>query len=135
MKNPNKEIRALIYGILSSGQATPVFNAVLKATQPPYIFIGSQTFGKVGLKDTDTGNHTINIDVVTRFTDDYGGDKEANDITNDIQEALDTLAGQTTDNFTIITNNIDTSDMIYATDGAGRIVRQLTTIRNFVQQK
>jgi hypothetical protein len=134
MKNPNREIRALVYSTLSAALTTPIYNAVLKATQPPYIFIGSQTFNEASLKDTKAGNHTLTIDVVTRFTDDYGGDKQANDITSDMQEALAGLDGQSTDNFKIITHNIETSDMLYATDGAGRIVRQITTIRNFVQE-
>lgn len=127
-------MRALIYSTLSS-ISTPVYNAVLKSTNPPYVFIGSQTFVESSAKDTRMGEHTINIDVVSIFTEDYGGDKVVNDITSEIQELLDGIRGEETDNFYVITHKIDTSGMLYQTNGAERIVRQITTVRNLVQQK
>lgn len=134
MKNPKAEIRKLVYEMLS-GIETPVYNAVLKSNKPPYVFIGQQTFVETSLKDTNMGIHTILIDVVTTFTENFGGDKQANDISDEIGEILSTMADYSTDNFHVITANIDTDDMLYDTNGSERIVSQVTTIRNLIQQK
>jgi hypothetical protein len=134
MKNAELEIRELIYSKLDGVISVPVYNAVLKASNPPYVFIGAQTSTYANTKDTVMSEINTQIVVITEFTEDFGGDKLANEISADIREALGDLNTTLTCNFGIVTTKMNTPALIYVANGSSRIVQQVTNLINLVQQ-
>jgi len=90
MKDPNYSVRKAIYSRLNGNISynavnVPVYNRVEDAATYPYILLISDQATETDQNRSDYNNDAlVNIEVVTRFDSDDGGQKVANLIMNDI---------------------------------------------------
>jgi len=141
-KDATKEIRKhyveLLAGLEVNSKSIPVFNLAKVNSKPPYILIFGGTSENNDTKNGFSDNITVNVQVHTSFTGDFGGEEFADDVVNEIIErrydqSTPGVYGST-ENFNIITctRNIQEAARI-ETPTSVHILRQIQ-FSHFIEQ-
>jgi hypothetical protein len=86
-KSCDYELRKAYYEVLSgityNGKTIGVYDEIApNGAEYPLIILGSQTSSPSRSKDTFQSDALIEVSVISTFTSDFGGKKEANDLSN-----------------------------------------------------
>lgn len=132
MIDPTLEIRQHYLNRIA-GISVSAFNMPQQTDRPPFVVVTTRASQQQLTKcENKHWEVTTTFDIVVLTDGDYGGDKAAEDIANEIMPLIMVL-GQTA-NFRIVTQNVEASDPqpeIYTT---GRVIRKVILMSNFVSQ-
>lgn len=139
MKEVTTQIRqhhiGLIEPLIVNGQTIPVRNMISTTQSLPFVIVATRATGD-GTKCTRDWLVTTNLEVVVKTDGDWGGDKLAEDIANEIYEKIDgsrPVYGTTAD-FNITTQTVEAADPILEQFNNGRVIRKVVVIENYVSQ-
>lgn len=137
MKDASYPLRVGYFTLLDSVLSVPVYDAKADdAASGNYVIISEQTNSSDSSKDTFQYEHTITVDVVTRFTGNAATSKTADDIANAISQAIQptpSTCGLTVTGFNILTTNKD-SKGIKAQFGTEYIIRKILTFSHLITE-
>ena len=135
MKDASYALRVGYFALLDSALSVPVYDAKAdNLASGNYVIISEQTNSTDSSKDSFQYEHTITIDVVTRFTGNAATSKTADDIANAISQAVQptpSTCGLTVTGFNILTTNRDSKDL-KAQFGTEYIIRKLLTFSHLI---
>ncbi len=132
MIDPTLEIRKHYLSRLLS-LSVPAFNMPKQTVRPPFVVVSTRATQQTLTKCN--GRHwqvDTTFDIIVLSDGDWGGDKAAEDIANEMMPLVEPLSE--TVNFRIVNSNVDASDPqpeIYST---GRVIRKQIILTNFVSQ-
>ena len=132
MIDPTLEIRRYYVELLAGISAT--VGNIFPATQaPPFVVISTRA-NESGTKNTFDFTVTSTFDIVCKTSGDWGGDKLAEDIANEIMPLLIGTRGYygRTENFQIVTCTVEASDPFLELIGTGKVVRKILQVQNYV---
>ena len=131
MKDPTLQIRAHYIDLLDI--SVPVYNMATLSAEPPFVIISTRSQQAVNKTSFD---HTVTttMNIIVKTDGDWGGDKLAEDIANEILPLVTTRPYGQTDDFKIITNTVEASDPISEVTETGRAISKVITIENYVSQ-
>jgi hypothetical protein len=132
MIDPTLQIRQYYINRLS-GISCPVFNMPQQTDKPPFVVVTTRS-NQESLTKCEMYIHrvTTTFDIVVNTDGDWGGDKMAEDIANEITPLIMPL-GNTAD-FRIVTASIEGSDPLPELYTTGRIIRKVIILTNLVSQ-
>jgi len=132
MIDPTLEIRQH-YVTRLAGLSVPVFNMPQQTDRPPFVVIttraAQQQLTKCVQRHWDV---TTTFEIIVLTDGDWGGDKAAEDIANEMMPLVEPL-GNTT-NFQVVTCNVEATAPQAEIYSTGRLIRKVIIISNFVSQ-
>jgi len=132
MIDPTLEIRQE-YLTRLAGLSVPVFNMPQQTDRPPFVVITTRATQVQQTKcPTRNWDVTTNFEIIVLTDGDWGGDKAAEDIANEMMPLIEPL-GVTT-NFKLITGNVEATDPQTELYQTGRVIRKVVIVSNFVSQ-
>lgn len=130
-------MRVGYFTLLDSVLSVPVYDGKASDTASGnYVIISEQTNSTDSSKDSFQYEHTITVDVVTRFTGNSATSKTADDIANTISQAIQptpSTCGLTATGFNILTTNRDSKDL-KAQFGTEYIIRKVLTFSHLITE-
>lgn len=131
MTDPSYEIRKHYIDLLDI--SVPVLNYAT-TQDPPFVIVTTAAVG-AGTKNSYEWEVTTTMDIIVKTNGNWGGDKMADDIANEIMTLIDNKPdyGDTT-TFKIVTQEITGSSPIADITETGRIIQKTITITNYVSQ-
>jgi hypothetical protein len=139
MKEVTTEVRKHFIDTISplvvNGQSVPVINLATNAQPTPFVLVATRANG-AGTKCDRDWSVTTTFDIIIKTSGDWGGDKQAEDIANEIYEKIDSSRPTyaTTDNFQIITQTVEAADPFLEQFNNGRVIRKTIIINNYVSK-
>jgi hypothetical protein len=131
MTDPTLQIRAYYIDLLDI--TVPVYNMATLSEEPPFVIISTRSQQSVNKTSFD---HmvTTTLNIIVKTDGDWGGDKMAEDIANEIMPLISARPYGETDNFEITTCTVEASDPISEVTETGRVISKVITIENYVSQ-
>lgn len=137
MKDASTALRTAYYNLLTTALDVEVYDAAADDLEGGnYVVLSTQTSNIDSSKDSFEYEHTIIVDVVTRFKGKAIGKKTAETISNQVMQAVyptPTTSGLTITGFRIISTDVELSDLV-AQFGEERIVRKLLTFTHLITE-
>ena len=132
MIDPTLEIRQHYLSRLA-GLSVPAYNMPQQTIRPPFVVVTTRAM-QIQLTKCETRNWdvTTTFDIVVLTDGDYGGDKAAEDIANEMMPLIEPLGD--TANFRIATFQVEASDPQAELYTTGRVIRKVIILSNFVSQ-
>jgi hypothetical protein len=132
MIDPTLQIRTHYIDRLA-GISCPVFNMPQQTDKPPFVVVTTRS-NQESLTKCEMYIHrvTTTFDIIVTSDGDWGGDKMAEDISNEIMPLVMPL-GSTTD-FRIVSANVEGNDPLPELYTTGRVIRKVITLNNLVSQ-
>lgn len=129
---PTLEVRQFFIAALG-GISCPALNMPTQDQKPPYVLISTRSTQEQLTKcPKPTYRITTTFDIIVANDGDWGGDKQAEDIANEMLPLI-MMDGQTA-NFNILFSHIDSSDPMPELYSTGRVIRKVINVINFVTQ-
>ena len=131
MTDPSYEIRKHYIDLLDI--SVPVLNYAT-TQEPPFVIVSVSASG-AGTKTSYEWDVITTMDIIVKTDGNWGGDKMADDIANEIMTLLDNKPDYgTTDTFKIVTQQITGSTPLAEITDIGRVIQKTITINNYVSQ-
>ena len=136
MKTPDTTIRKAIYDavktITFNSATVNVFSGMPENPSYPYILISNQSSSETRNKDPYFFDHDVIIEIVTGFAGGTGSKGPADEISDDVTQAIVNIAGDST--FKIEDVRLDFTDYLYGDTGRFKIIRKILRFSFKVQQ-
>lgn len=137
MKDASYALRVGYFALLDNVLSVPVYDAKADdAASGNYVVLSEQTDATDSSKDSFEYQHTITVDVVTRFKGNAATSKTADDIANAISQAVQPTPGTcgvTVTGFNILTTTRSSKDL-KAQFGTEYIIRKLLTFSHLLTE-
>ena len=139
MKEVTTQIRQFhidtITPLIVNGQNITVRNMVESSQSMPFVIVVTRATG-AGTKCDRDWLVTTNMEIIVKTDGDWGGDKIAEDIANEIYTKIDSSRPTygTTDDFTITTQTVEAADPLLEQFNNGRVIRKVVVVENYVSQ-
>jgi hypothetical protein len=121
--------------LVIGGVNIPVKNMVNTTQNTPFVIVNTRATGG-GTKCDRDWLVTTNMEIIVKTDGDWGGDKLAEDIANEIYTKIDSSRPSygTTADFTITTQTVEAADPLLEQFNNGRVIRKVVVIENYVSQ-
>jgi hypothetical protein len=139
MKEVTTEIRKYFIDIIKpltvNGVDIAVINLATQSQSTPFVLVATRANG-VGTKCDRDWNVSTTFDIIVKTSGDWGGDKQTEDIANEIYQKIDSNRPTygITDNFEIITQTVESADPFLEQFNNGRVLRKTIIINNYVSK-
>lgn len=137
MKDASYALRVGYFTPLDSVLSVPVYDAKADdSASGNYVVISSQSSVSDSSKDSFQYEHSITVDVVTRFQGNAATSKTADDIANAISDAIQptpSTSGLTVTGFVVLTTNRDVKE-IKGQFGTEYIIRKILTFSHLIKE-
>lgn len=137
MKDASYALRVGYFTLLDSVLSVPVYDAKADdSASGNYVVISSQSSVSDSSKDSFQYEHSITVDVVTRFQGNAATSKTADDIANAISDAIQptpSTSGLTVTGFVVLTTNRDVKE-IKGQFGTEYIIRKILTFSHLIKE-
>lgn len=137
MKDASYALRVGYFTLLDSVLSVPVYDAKADdSASGNYVVISSQSSVSDSSKDSFQYEHSITVDVVTRFQGNAATSKTADDIANAISDAIQptpSTSGLTVTGFVVLTTNRDVKE-IKGQFGTEYIIRKILTFSHLMKE-
>ena len=132
MIDPTFQIRKHYIDLLDI--SVPVVNMASLGTEPPFVYVSTRS-QEQSTKNSESHQTTTTINIIVKTDGDWGGDKMAEDIANEITPLVKIVPYGETDDFKIVTCRVEASDPITQINETGRVIQKVLTIVNYVSRK
>lgn len=137
MKDASYALRVGYFTLSDSVLSVPVYDAKADdSASGNYVVISSQSSVSDSSKDSFQYEHSITVDVVTRFQGNAATSKTADDIANAISDAIQptpSTSGLTVTGFVVLTTNRDVKE-IKGQFGTEYIIRKILTFSHLIKE-
>ena len=137
MKDASYTLRVGYFTLLDSVLSVPVYDAKADdSASGNYVVISTQSSVSDSSKDSFQYDHSITVDVVTRFQGNTATSKTADDIANAISDAIQptpSTSGLTVTGFIVLTTNRDVKE-IKGQFGTEYIIRKILTFSHLIKE-
>ena len=132
MIDPTFQIRKRYIDLLDI--SVPVVNMASIDTEPPFVVVSTRS-QEQGTKTSESHQTTTTINIIVKTDGDWGGDKLAEDIANEITPLVKSRPYGDTQDFKIVTCRVEASAPLTQITETGRVIQKVLTIVNFVSRK
>lgn len=132
MKDPTYQIRKHYIDLLA-GISVDVVNIATFDKEPPFVFVSTRS-QEQSTKTSESHQVTTTFNIIVKNDGDWGGDKQAEDIANEILPLVKNGSYGSTTDFKIVTCMIESSDPISETTETGRVIQKVIAVNNYVSR-
>jgi len=132
MKDPTYQIRKHYIDLLA-GISVDVVNIATLNKEPPFVFVTTRS-QEESTKTSESHQVTTTFNIIVKNDGDWGGDKQAEDIANEILPLVKNGSYSSTTDFKIVTCMIESSDPISETTETGRVIQKVIAVNNYVSR-